>query len=302
MDQPLVSIIILTYNHADYIEGCLRSVMAQTYAPIEVIVCDNASKDGTAERVKASVFAPDVRLIEAQRNRGCAGGNNLASRQAKGAVLFFLNPDTQLDQNCVAEIVKPLLERKDVGITGAKIYYPNSTRFQHAGGIINRNGMTAHRGDGEFDRGQFDEPAEVDYVTGAALAIRRDLFLYAGGFDEDYNPAYYEESDLCWRVKKRGYKVMYEPRAVLWHKEGAAVTKWSRTFYWLNYRNRIRFLLKNYSLWMWLTRFLPQEIVWYRYKEARGYRLLQLKAYAAGVAFAVKKIIQTLTGGRQKRR
>ncbi|GAB4311233.1 MAG: hypothetical protein Kow0059_01150 [Candidatus Sumerlaeia bacterium] len=301
MDQPLVSIIILTFNHAPYIDGCLRSVFGQTYTPLEVIVFDNASTDGTADRVRRSPWAAGVRLIESPRNLGCAGGNNRASRQARGAALVFLNPDTQLDEGCVAELVRPLFERKDVGITGAKIYYPNSRRFQHAGGIIHRNGMCAHRGEGELDRGQFDVPAEVDYVTGAALAVRRDLFLYLRGFDEDYNPAYYEESDLCWRARRCGYKVLYVPTAVLWHKEGAALTKWSAAFYWLNYRNRIRFLMKNYSLWRWLTWFLPQEIQWYRYREARGHRLLQLRAYGAGLAFAAGKLLRFFSISRSNR-
>jgi GT2 family glycosyltransferase len=308
MEHPLVSVIILTWNHAAFIEGCLRSVLEQTYPNIEVIVVDNDSDDDTLAAARAAVEKLDdlrhsgcVRLLEAGRNRGCAGGNNFAARQARGAVLVFLNPDTQVDYDWLEHLVRPLLERKNVGITGAKIYYPGTRTFQHAGGILHKNAMCAHRGDGKRDTGQFDTEAEVDYVTGASLAIRRDLFLYIGGFDEDYNPAYYEESDLCWRVAHREYKVLYVPSAVLWHEEGSAVTKFSPRFYWLNYRNRIRFLLKNYSLWKWLVWFLPKEIQWYRYRESRGYRLLQWRAYGAGVLYGLGKLTDLLRSRKQRR-
>src|SRR5690606_1990973 len=116
---------------------------------------------------------------------GCAGGNNLGGKAARGEVVVFLNPDTELQPDCISELVAPLLRNADIGVTGAKMLYPGGNIIQHAGGIVHANGMTRHRGAGEPGNGQYNTVTDTDYGTGAALAISRTRLQQLGGFDED---------------------------------------------------------------------------------------------------------------------
>jgi GT2 family glycosyltransferase len=287
--KPLVSVVILTYNSADFILLCLEALELQTYENREIIVVDNASRDGTLRLVEESPYTP--KIVRSETNLGCAGGNNLGWHAAKGDIIVFLNPDTVPTKNWLENLIAPFLSRSDVVITGSKLYYPNSHRIQHAGGILYPNAMCDHFGNGELDHGQYDELREVDYVTGAAIAVRRDFLQSMGGFDEDYFPAYYEETDLCYRARRKGFGVLYVPTAVVYHCESPILKKLSPSFYRTFYRSRIRFLLKNYSLKDWLFRFVPFEIKWFlAIPEARGTRLLQFRAYWEGVTFLFQKL------------
>ncbi|HUT23773.1 MAG TPA: glycosyltransferase, partial [Sumerlaeia bacterium] len=132
----------------------------------------------------------------------------------------------------------------------------------------------------EKDEGQYEEERDVDYVTGAGLAVRREfLDLCGGGLDEGYFPAYCEEVDLCYRARLMGYRVVYAPRAVLVHHESAVLENQSPLFQRLDYRNRVLFCLKNYRLREWLFDFLPYEIDWLRAPWSKGLRKKQLRAY-----------------------
>jgi GT2 family glycosyltransferase len=298
-DQPLVSLVILTYNSSPFIRPCLQAVAASTWEPLEVIVVDNASADGTARSAEsvAAELGLAIHLHRIPANAGCAGGNNIGWRMGRGGVVVFLNPDTEITPTCVAELVGPLMRDRTVGITGAKMYYPNSRRLQHAGGFIYPNGMTGHHGIGQEDAGGFDEPRDVDYVTGAALAIRRQLLEALGGFDEEYFPAYYEEVDLCYRARKAGARVVYVPQAVLTHHESVALGPGSLALRRLYARMRIQFCLKNFSVSHLLRHALPFEMRWLATESAaRGNRLIQLGAYLANWRFALRKV-----AGRNRR-
>jgi GT2 family glycosyltransferase len=298
--KPLVSVVVLTYNSADFILLCLEALELQTYENREVIVVDNASSDGTLRVVEESAYNPKV--VRSERNLGCAGGNNLGWRAAKGEIIVFLNPDAVPRKEWLENLVAPFLSRSDVVITGSKLYYPNSHRIQHAGGILYPNAMCDHFGNGELDHGQYDTQQEVDYVTGAAIAVRRDFLQALGGLDEDYFPAYYEETDLCFRARRKGFKVLYVPTAVVYHYESPILKKLSRGFYRTFYRSRIRFLMKNYSLRDWLFRFLPFEVKWFLFvPEARGTRLIQFWAYWQGIAFIFRKLFSPRRAGISSR-
>ncbi len=284
--KPLVSIVILTYNSAEFVETCLESLANQTYPNYEIIVVDNASRDHTLARLAALSFSPEPKIITNKENLGCAGGNNVGWRASSGEVIVFLNPDTVVTKRWLETLVNALMSNAKAAIAGCKIYYPNSHRIQHAGGILYPNGMSDHRGNGAEDVGQFDEQCEMDYVTGAALAVRRSFLEQVGGLDEDYVPAYYEETDLCYKAHKHGLKVIYVPEALLYHYESPALKKLSRRFYEMYYRNRIRFVIKNYSLWEVLTKFLPYEVGWMLFEpRAKGLRLRQFRAYWQGFKF-----------------
>lgn len=245
-DCPLVSIIVLAYGNRQFVDSCLETLAVQTWPNLEVLFVDNASPDDSAAVARAAMdkFRLKGRVLELPQNLGCAGGNNAGWRAAQGELVLFLNPDTELQADCVQQLVEPLLSDVSIGMTGAKMYFPGGRILQHAGGIVHPNGMTNHHGAGEEDHGQCDQVREVDYVTGAALAMRRSVIEELGGFDEDYFPAYYEEVDLCLRARRANYRVVYIPSAVLVHHESVSVGKKSRALNRLFPRMRIRYLLK----------------------------------------------------------
>jgi len=272
------------------VDTCLESISWQTRGDYELVIVDNASRDKTLERVELSPFGRIVsKVIANKENIGCAGGNNVGWRAASGKIIIFLNPDTVVEPRWLEELAGALEHEPQAAVAGCKIFYPNTRTLQHAGGIIHPNGMTTHRGNGEEDRGQYDEICEMDYVTGAAIAVRRDFLESVGGFDEEYFPAYFEESDLCYRARKRGKKVLYVPKAALYHFESPGVVKFSPRFYELYYRMRMRFVLKNFSRWEILTKALPFELRWMlKEPQARGFRLMQLRALGQNLRWLFK--------------
>ena len=287
-ESPLVSIVILTWNSEKFMDTCLESLSKQTYNNFEIIIVDNASTDNTLKRVKELEYKPEPRIIANERNHGCAGGNNIGWKAGKGDIVVFLNPDTVVEKTWLEELVKAMKENPDAAIAGCKIYYPNSHIIQHAGGILHPNGMTDHYGNGEEDTGKYDELKDVDYVTGAAIAVRDEFMKEAGGLDEDYFPAYFEETDLCYRAHRKGYKVLYVPDSVLYHYESPGLTKFSPKFFATYYKMRFRFVVKNYTLKKFLCDFLPFEFAWMiKEPHARGHRLMQLKAYWQGLRYLI---------------
>ena len=237
--RPLVSIVTVTFNAAEFIVPFCAAISGLRYAPLEIIVVDNASRDGTAARVRGAL--PGATLIETGRNLGFAAGSNAGARHARGDVLLFLNPDTRPPVDAVEALVAPVVSDPTVGATGCKLVFPDG-RIQCAGGVVGPNGLAHQRGWGEVDRGQYDEPSDVDYVPGAALAIRRPLFWDVGGFHEGYFPGFYEDTELCLRLRRRGHRVVYLPSPRIVHLESQSMGR--RLLYWLH-SNRHRFVARN---------------------------------------------------------
>jgi len=250
------SVIVLSWNGMDYLEDCLNAVLSQDYPDFEVIVVDNGSTDGSADFV-AQHF-PRVRLIRNERNLGFAAGNNVGLRAATGDVLVLLNQDTVVRPGWLAALVNAL-EDKAVGVAGCKILYPDGKTIQHAGGWIEWPlGVPHHYGRGERDTGQWDVPRPVEYVTGAAMAFRRDVLEQVGFLDEEFWPTYFEDADFCLQARKAGHKIWYTPEATLTHVESASHT--SQVSMWqAHHRGRMRFLLKHMPPSQFLTQFVQAE-------------------------------------------
>jgi O-antigen biosynthesis protein len=219
-DQPIVSVVIPTYGHWDYTRRCLESIeLAPPVTPFEVIVVDDASVDDSADRV---ADCPGVRLVRAPRNLGFVGACNLGAAQARGELIMFLNNDTEVRPGWLDKLVEIVDDRDDVGLVGSKLVYPDG-RLQESGGIIWADGTGWNYGRNEpAERPWFETVREVDYCSGAALLIRRDLFERIGGFDQRYAPAYYEDTDLAFAVRAAGYRTLVQPGSVVVHHEGVS--------------------------------------------------------------------------------
>jgi len=251
MDKQLLkaAIIVASYQGEKVISNCISSVFASDYPNFEVIFVNNDCKDETRNIV--IIQFPKVQIIDSKINLGFAGGYNLGmwkAYQNNAEIIILINDDVFVDKRWLSAIVNGFQQDKKIGIIGSKLIYPDKKTIQHAGGIMYPNGRTWHRGNGELDTGQWDKQDEPDYVTGASFAIRRELIERLGYLDEEYKPGYFEETDYCWRAKRLGYRVVYLPISVAYHHESHSTVKYSSGFFEKYHRNRIRFILKNFSL------------------------------------------------------
>jgi GT2 family glycosyltransferase len=256
-NNPSASIVVVSYNTCDYIGECLDSLLALNYPDVEIIVVDNASTDGSADLIKQRY--PQVELVELPENKGFAGGASVGLFMARGDILATVNPDVRLDPGWM-RAVAVTLARPDVGIVGSRILYPDGVTIQHAGGIVHYPlATTDHIGRGEIDKGQYNLEKPVSFVTGAALAMRRDVGHLLNFFDEDFFPMYYEDVDLCWRAECEGLQTIYQPQALAYHRESVTVDRKAVRYYGFYHANRLRFVVKNYSPEQLLGDFLSAE-------------------------------------------
>jgi O-antigen biosynthesis protein len=278
--DPLISAIIVTYNSSADIADCLAALLAGGYPRLDVTVVDNASHDDTTDLV-ARTF-PSVRLLRSPTNLGFAGGNNLGFASSRGELVVVLNPDVRLRPGALHAFAAAFAADAHLGIAGARLLYPDGRTIQHAGGIVDYPlATTRHRGFGEVDRGQYDQPLDVDFVTGAALAIRRALISATGGFDAGFYPVYYEDTDLCYRARAAGWRVLYLPSAVALHRTSVTLDPGSETYFRFLHANRLRFVLKHHTTQQLIADFLPAEAQRLRAPLPPADRAASLQAYEA---------------------
>ena len=277
MRQFKASVIILAWNGVEYLDTCLKAVLTQEYPDFEVIVVDNGSTDGSPDLV-AEQFS-QVRLIRNDQNLGFAVGNNVGLRVATGDVLVLLNQDTVVRPGWLGALVQILLTDPGVGIVGGKALYPDGT-LQHAGGQVDERGDSRHYGYRQQDVGRFDEARDVDFVTGATLALTRQVFEAVGGLDEGFTPAYFEDVDWCYRVRRAGFRVVYVPQAVLVHSESSLGAAVSHEGLYLFQRNRLRFVLKHWSIQRLVDEFVPAETTWLNGLDEGSERLIAATHHA----------------------
>ena len=211
-----VSIVIPVYNNWEYTLNCLKSISENTSGDYEVVVIDDASNDKTAKilsRVKG------LNLLRNKQNAGFIESCNRGVRASKSKYIFFLNNDTLVAKNWLPPLLE-LIKKKDVGAVGCKLIYPDG-RLQEAGSMVWRDGSAYNYGRGDNpDKPEYNYVREVDYCSGAALLVKRELFKKIGSFDERFKPGYYEDTDLCFSIRNLGYKVMYQPMSTIVHFEG----------------------------------------------------------------------------------
>ena len=236
-DKPVVSVIVPAYNNANHTIACLKALRESTSdESYEVILIDDCSPDMEARSVGSQVRG--IKFIQNEQNLGFIRSCNKAAQQAQGEFLFFLNNDTNVQTGWLQPLLSVFSEDSSAGIVGSKLLYPDG-RLQEAGGIIWDDGSGWNYGrlaDPELP--EFNYQKEVDYVSGCALMIRRSLWSDLGGFDELFVPAYYEDTDLAFRVRKAGFKVIYAPESRVVHFEGVSngteVTEGTKRFQEIN--------------------------------------------------------------------
>lgn len=250
----MVSVITINFRGADDTITCLRALSEELDYPsdrLELICVDNASGDGSAERIAAamreSVTGPAFRLLESPDNLGFAGGCDLAARSASGDVLAFINNDARPARDWVSAAVSVLRAEPTVGAVASKVLDWDGRTIDFVDGGLTWFGMGYKRHAGELDDGAHDAPRDVLFGTGAALFVRSGLFAELGGFDERYF-MFYEDVDLGWRLNLRGWRVRFEPRSVAYHRHHASMRGVSsaREHYLLE-RNALATLYKNLS-------------------------------------------------------
>ena len=219
VSAPYASVIIPVFQRFELTHHCLAALHADCgSAPIEVIVVDDCGGDDTADRLSAYT---NVRIVRNAANLGFIGSCNRGAAIARGRYLVFLNSDTQVQSGWLEALLSLFDREPEAGLVGSHLIYP-SGRQQDAGGILSADGSA-------WSYGHLDDPykpqygyvREVDYCSGAAIAIPRSFFQSLGGFDAVFAPAYYEDADLAMRVRAAGHKVYYQPSAHVVHWEGA---------------------------------------------------------------------------------
>ena len=206
--KPTVAIV--NWNGGTDLLTCLTSIATQTLPPAEIVLVDNGSTDGSADAALAN--HPDITRIDLPENPGYGAAANAAAKATKGDPIAILNPDVTLEPGWLQAVVDAFRSDEQLGVAGAKLLFPDGL-VQHAGGTLRRPLMLAdHRRYRQPDDPSEVDPIDVDYVTGAALALRRRALEQLGGFDEGFF-LYFEETDLCWRAREAGWRVRYLPTA-----------------------------------------------------------------------------------------
>jgi riboflavin kinase/FMN adenylyltransferase len=249
---PNTAVVILNYNGRGFLEEYLPGVKASLPEYARVIVADNLSTDDSLEWLRE--HHPDVELIELPENYGFANGYNMAMMQVEAEIYVLLNSDVQVTPDWIDNVI-PMFRAKDIGAVQPKILsVADPDRFEYAGGAggyMDYLGYPFCRGrifhHTERDEGQYDGQAEIFWATGAAFFCRADLFHSLGGFEPEYF-AHAEEIDLCWRMKRAGYKIMAEPSSVVYHVGGGTLSYNTPQKTYLNFRNTLVTSFKNEPL------------------------------------------------------
>lgn len=246
------SIIIVSWNALHHLKTFLPSITKTDYPDFEIILADNASNDGSKAWVQQHF--PEVKIATFDKNYGYCGGNNRAVPHASGDILLFLNNDVEVKNDWLNALNRCFIENEKVAAVQPKMLsFEQPGYFEYAGaagGFLDKYGYPFCRGrifeTVEKDYGQYHEASDILWASGAALAIRKELFEEMEGFDEDFE-FHMEEIDLCWRLWNNGYTIRYCPESVVYHLGGGSMPMGSPRKVFYNYRNNLRMLWKNLS-------------------------------------------------------
>lgn len=242
-----ISVVIVNWNGAQYLPTCLNALRAQTCRNFEVIVADNASHDESLQLLARDY--PEVKVVALPENRGFTGGNNAGIRAAQGEIIVLLNNDTEADPRWLEEILAAFERHPEMGIVASKMkLFDRRDTFHTSGDFYRLDGIPGNRGVWEIDRGQYDREEYVFSACGGSAAYRKSMLDQIGSLDEDF---FYscEDIDLAWRAQLAGWKCVYAPKAVVYHKLSATGGGATASFY--DGRNFIYVIAKDYPSSLW---------------------------------------------------
>jgi GT2 family glycosyltransferase len=256
MSKPVVAVVILNYNGKSLLQQFLPSVIKHS-GDARVYVIDNASRDDSIPFVEKEY--PQIKIIEHRENFGFAEGYNNGIKQIIADYVILLNSDVEVTENWIAPIISLMEQDKTIAACQPKILsYTSKDEFEYAGasgGFIDKYGYPFCRGrifnSHEKDNGQYNNTEEIFWATGACMFVRSEIFSELWGFDSKFF-AHMEEVDLCWRMKNLGYKIMAVPSSVVYHVGGGTLNKVSPRKTYLNFRNNLLTITKNYPDFNWV--------------------------------------------------
>lgn len=301
MVTPTVSIVFPILNGASYTLHYLKSIQSLNYPldKLEVIIFDNGSSDNSEKIIKKNYpnigkASLKVSIIRSKKNLGFAKAVNLALQRARGEYFFITNNDVLLGKNSISDLVSYLWQNPEVGIVGPKIYNLNRPKE-----ILGRP-LFYHFAIGAFTQGKAtEESKEVDWVQGCGLCIAKSLWQTLHGFDEGF---FFigEELDLCLRAKHLGFKVVYFPKATIWHAGGATINNPNLQYfrYYQGYKSKFRLIIKHGSLFEVISALFFQLFLFTPYRSL----ILREKSFiplVKALYWNIKNITKTLSA-RQK--
>jgi GT2 family glycosyltransferase len=254
--DPTVTVIVVNWNRRDMLRSCLQSLTGQTVSPLEIVIVDNGSSDGSVEMIEREFQTGSrvpIRLIRNRENRGFCQANNQGIELARGEYVALLNNDAEADARWLEGLSTAFAGRPDVGMAASKILvHGDPGRIDKAGHLIFLDGQNRGRGSGQRDVGQFDRTEEVLWPDGCAAMYRRAMLDQIGGFDEDFF-AYADDAELGLRARIAGWGCIYVPQARVLHHRGTTLGLLSSRRVELIERNRILLVAKHFPwriLWL----------------------------------------------------
>lgn len=252
---PKVAAVILNWNGQNFLEKFLPSVINSTYPDLEIVVGDNDSTDNSVEFLENNY--PGVRIIQNDQNYGFAGGYNRILEQLDAEYFILLNSDVEVSPNWIEPVIQLMESEMNIAVAQPKILsYFQKDHFEYAGaagGYLDSLGYPFCRGrifdTIEADHGQYDDFSEIFWASGAALFIKRKYWIESGGLDPDFF-SHMEEIDLCWRLKNKGYMIVFCPKSKVYHVGGGTLNADSPFKTYLNFRNNLVLIQKNLSFGM----------------------------------------------------
>lgn len=225
MEPPKICVVLLNWNGRDDTLACMDSLNRSDYSELDIVVVDQGSQDGLVDVLEQR--EPQVKVIANEKNMGFTGGNNQGidfGLESGADYILLLNNDTVVDRECISELVRVAEDSAAVGALGPKIYlYHQPDRIWSVGGIVDfTQNVGKMRGYGREDEGQFDELAEVDFISGCAVMVRSQVIAAIGPLSEEFYPGYYEDVDWGVRIRAAGYVNLVVPSAKIWHKVSAS--------------------------------------------------------------------------------
>jgi len=244
---PLISVIIPNWNGKQFLAECIDSLREQTFCDFETILVDNGSTDGSAKFAEER-YGEFIRIIRNKKNLGFTGGNNVGIQAARGKYIVLLNNDTWAPPNWIDELVKVTHLGPPIGMWASKVYsYYKRNQIEAVGELIYWDGLSRSRGQYEQERGQYEEIEEIFFPPGCGGMYRKVVFEEIGLFDEDFF-AYADDAEIGIRARLAGWKCVYVPKAVLYHKNSGSTGQYSPFKAFYVERNRFWITLKYFPL------------------------------------------------------